>query len=86
MTLLFLIDALTFLVFAVVLLVPEPDVAHDADDGRIGYLDVLRDRIFLGLMALNVVFVAAGYAAFELLPVFAKNEAGVSERGIGSSS
>jgi MFS family permease len=30
-----------------------------------------------------VLLVAAGYAIFELLPVYAKNEAGVSERWIG---
>jgi MFS family permease len=34
-------------------------------------------------VGLNVLFVAAGYAQFELLPVFAKNEAGVSEKAIG---
>jgi MFS family permease len=32
---------------------------------------------------LNVVYVTAGYAQIEMLPVFAKNEANVSERGIG---
>ena len=44
---------------------------------------MLRDRVFLGIVFLNVLFVTAGYAIFELLPVFAKNEAGVSEKGIG---
>jgi MFS family permease len=47
------------------------------------YADVLRDRALVGLVVLNVLFVAAGYAQFELLPVFAKNEAGVTETGIG---
>jgi MFS family permease len=37
----------------------------------------------MGLVALNVAFVSAGYTQLELLPVFAKNEAGVSERSIG---
>lgn len=35
------------------------------------------------MVGLNVLFVAAGYAMFELLPVYAKNEAGVGERAIG---
>ena len=35
------------------------------------------------LVGLNVVFVTAGYAQIELLPVFAHNEAGVSETAIG---
>jgi predicted MFS family arabinose efflux permease len=47
------------------------------------YMDVLRHRAFLGLVVLNVLFVSAGYAQFELLPAFAKNEAGVTEKGIG---
>jgi MFS family permease len=84
-TILFLIDAATFLLFVAVLtLVPDPEIPRD--DGSLGpggYLDVLRHRVFVGVAGLNVVFVAAGYAQFELLPVFAKNEAGVSEKGIG---
>lgn len=84
-TVLFVADAVTFLVFVGMLaLVPEPEVAV-AEPGvpRGGYLDVLRNRVFLGIVGLNVVFVTAGYAQLELLPVFAKNEADVSERAIG---
>src|SRR4030095_10755344 len=43
----------------------------------------VRDSVFLGVVALNVLYVAAGYAVFELLPVYAKNEAGGDERWIG---
>jgi predicted MFS family arabinose efflux permease len=83
-TLLFLVDAATFLVFvAVLVLVPEPEIPHEDGAPAGGYLDVLRHRVFLGVVGLNVLFVTAGYAQFELLPVFAKNEAGVSEKGIG---
>jgi MFS family permease len=47
------------------------------------YRDVLRDRLLLGIVGLNILFVSAGYAQIELLPAFAKNEAGVTERAIG---
>ena len=85
-TVLFLLDAATFLVFVAMLpLVPEPALPAAEGDGlaRGRYRDVLRHRVFLGLVVLNVLFVTAGYAQFELLPVFAKNEAGVTEAGIG---
>lgn len=84
-TIIFLIDAATFLVFAGVLgLVPDPEIVP-AEAGSLPgrYLDVLRHRVFLGLVGLNVLFVTAGYAQLGLFPVFAKNEAGVSEKGIG---
>jgi predicted MFS family arabinose efflux permease len=83
-TVLFAVNALTFFLFVGMLFfVPDPKikVEHDAPHG--GYLDVLRNQVFLGVVGLNVVFVTAGYAQIELLPVFAKNEAGVSEREIG---
>ena len=85
-TVLFLLDAATFLVFVAMLpLVPEPALPEADGEafapGR--YRDVLRHHVFLGLVVLNVLFVTAGYAQFELLPVFAKNEAGVTEAGIG---
>jgi MFS family permease len=84
-TVLYMIDAATFIAFAAVLsLVPEPELPAVADGARRGrYLDVLRHRVFLGFVGLNVLFVAAGYAQLELLPVFAKNEAGVTEKAIG---
>jgi MFS family permease len=83
-TVLFVVDSLTFLLFIAVLpLVPEPHVPRDVGTSPGRYLDVLRHRVFVGLVALNVLFVAAGYAVFELLPVFAKNEVGVSEAVIG---
>jgi MFS family permease len=44
---------------------------------------VLRDRNFLALLGLNVLFVAVGYEVFGLLPPFAKNYADVSERWVG---
>lgn len=84
-TVLFLVDAATFLVFIVMLaFVPEPELPVEDESLAPGrYADVLRDRVFLGIVILNVLFVSAGYAQLELLPVFAKNEAGVTETGIG---
>jgi predicted MFS family arabinose efflux permease len=84
-TVLFVVDALTFLGFVVVLaFVPDPELPPQQEGARAGrYLDVLRDRLLLGIVGLNVLFVSAGYAQMELLPVFAKNEAGVTERAIG---
>jgi MFS family permease len=83
-TVLFLVDAATFLAFLVALaFVPEPVALAEPAPETAGYLDVLRHRVFIAFVALNVVFVAAGYAQLELLPVFAKNEAGVTETEIG---
>jgi predicted MFS family arabinose efflux permease len=84
-TVLFVVDAVTFLGFVVVLaFVPDPELPPQQEGARPSrYLDVLRDRLLLGIVGLNVLFVSAGYAQMELLPVFAKNEAGVAERAIG---
>lgn len=84
-TVLFLVDAATFLIFAAVLAwVPEPALPPPEADVMPGrYRDVLRHSVFVRLVGLNVVFVTAGYAQIELLPVFAHDEAGVSETAIG---
>jgi MFS family permease len=83
---LYLVDAATFLLYLAVLfaLVPEPRAspggAH-APPGR--YRDVIRHRAFMGVIALNSMFIFAGFAGFEVLPAYAKNEAGVGESAIG---
>ncbi len=85
-TVLFLLNASTYVVYLSVLffLVQEPARAPGARTGRPGrYADVLRHKVFMGLIALNTLFIAAGMAQLEILPVYAKNEAGVTERGIG---
>ncbi len=85
-TVLFLLNASTYVVYLSVLffLVPEPPRRESARTGRPGrYADVLRHKVFMGLIALNTLFIAAGMAQLEILPVYAKNEAGVTERGIG---
>jgi MFS family permease len=85
-TVLFLVDAATFLVFAAILAwVPDPELPPPEAGAMPGrYRDVLRHSVFVRLVGLNVVFVTAGYAQIELLPVFAHDEAGVSERAIGA--
>ncbi len=82
---LFLLDALTFVAYAAVLTVfvqePEYGEAHAARPGS--YRTVLRHKVFMALMVINALYIGAGMAQLEILPAFAKNEAGVSERGIG---
>ncbi|MDQ3822328.1 MAG: MFS transporter [Actinomycetota bacterium] len=85
-TVLFLLDAATFLVFAAVLTrIPNPArEPREPDRAPEGYAAVLRDRPFMAFIVLNTVFIAASIALLsEFFPVFAKNEAGVSESGIG---
>jgi MFS family permease len=83
-TVLFLVDAATFVGIFVLPFVPEPELEEALDIERhIGYRSVVKDRVLLRMLGLNVVFIAAGYAPLELLPVFAKNHNGVSERWIG---
>jgi len=85
-TLLFIVDAATFVVFALLLTrVPKPAL-EDAPphEERHGYATVFRDRPFRSFVLLNTLFIASSIALFsELFPVFAKNEASVSEREIG---
>jgi MFS family permease len=83
-TTLFLLNALTFLLYAGVLLtVPSAQPPGRADRG--GYVEVLGDRVFVRFAALNLVFVAAAISLLVgLMPVFAKTESGVAETAIGA--
>ncbi len=80
---LFLLDAATFLVFAAVLRIVPPVPALGGVDLPRGYGRVLRDRIFVSYLLLNAMFITLGFGFIELLAVYAKNFAAVSERGIG---
>ena len=85
-TVLFLLDAVTFLVYAFVMyaLVPEPDLRQSGHASRTGsYREVLRHRPFVAVIALNALFIFAGFSGFDVLPVYAKNEGGLSETQIG---
>jgi MFS family permease len=86
-TTLFLLDAVTFLVYGAVLLVGVrvPRTAPVPHAPRSGYRAVARDRAFVRLAALNFLFVAAVVSLLNsAFPVFARNEAGLSEDAIGA--
>ena len=82
---LFLLDALTFVGYAAVLTVFVHDpVRRETRAARSGsYRTVLRHGVFMALMVVNALYIGAGIAQLEILPAFAKNEAGVSEAAIG---
>jgi MFS family permease len=83
-TTLFVLDALTYLAYVVVLwFVHDPGVSADETVAPASYRAVLRDRTFLGLWSINFLFVAAGYSLFSLFPQFARDQSGISERQIG---
>ena len=85
-TVLFVLDAVTFLAYVVVLaFIHDPGVAPDeVGETPASYKPVLRHKTFLGLWTLNFLFVAAGYSLFNLLPPFARDQAHLSERQIGA--
>lgn len=85
-TVLFALDAATFLAYLGVLFAIRDPGAEPALPGesRGSYGDVLRHRVFLGLWALNFLFVAAGYSLLNLLPAFVREHSQVSEREIGA--
>ncbi|MGB2951939.1 MAG: MFS transporter [Gaiellaceae bacterium] len=83
-TALFLVDAATFLGYVLVLLrLPAPRLSPQREAG--GYREVLRDRPFRSYVLLNALFIGSGMAVIaELLPPYAKNNAGVAETGVGA--
>jgi MFS family permease len=88
-TVIFLLNAATYLVFLVTLaFVPEPGrTRHDESPAELlfkgGYRDVLRDRAFVAAIAIGGLFASFGIAQLNsTLPLFAE-ATGVSERGIG---
>ncbi len=85
---LYLFDGLTFAVFALVVLVgiPNPGLANaaSASDKGTGFRAVAHDRLFLILIAANVVLVMTGGAFFtNILPPFAKAHTPVGPGEIG---
>jgi MFS family permease len=84
-TVLFVLDALTFIAYVGVLaLIHDPGVADEEQSSeRSSYRAVIRDRLFVRLWVLNFLFVTAGYSLFNLVPPFARDHAHLSERQIG---
>ena len=86
-TRLFFGNAVTFLVYAAVLLlwVHEPIRRLTMPDApRVSYRDVARDGAFVRFAALHFVFVLSTISLLNaIFPVFARNEAGLSEDAIG---
>jgi MFS family permease len=82
---LFLLDALTFVAYAAVLtvFVHEPAAGEARSERSGSYRTVFRHKVFMALMVANALYIGAGISQLEILPAFAKNEAGVSEAGIG---
>jgi len=86
-TLIFVLNAASYLLFLVALaFVREPKRTEPVDEPTSagGYAVVLRDRAFIGAIALAGLFAAFGIAQLNsMLPVYAASDVGVSERGIG---
>jgi MFS family permease len=85
---LYLFDAVTFLAFALVVLVWIPDpgrvAAPAASEGARGFRAVARDRLALALIAGNLALVMIGGAFFSfILPPFAQAHTPVGPVGIG---
>ncbi|HXD70785.1 MAG TPA: MFS transporter [Gaiellales bacterium] len=85
---LYLFDAVTFLVFALVVLVwiPDPGLADapSASQGGRGFRAVARDRLVLALIAGNLALVMIGGAFFSnILPPFAVSHTPVGAGEIG---
>lgn len=85
-TTLFRLNAVTFLVYVVFLLALRTGrVTPRSETANGSYGALLRDRVFVRFLALNLLFVATSISLLNgLFPVFAKNEGGVSEGTIGA--
>ena len=82
-TVLFAIDCVTFVGYMLVLARVRAPGLHE---GRLGgsWRAVLRDRVFTIYTLLNAAFMTAAISVVvELLPAFAKNVTGISEREVG---
>jgi MFS family permease len=80
---LFLLNAVTYVVYAAILLIGvREDVRPEPIPG--GYRVVLRDRPFILLALVDVAVIAVGWGVFSwVVPAYAREEIGVSTRLIG---
>lgn len=80
---LFLINALTYLLYVAVLVALVRDGARPEPTTG-GYRVVVRNRAFMRLAFTNVAMIAVGWGVFTwLVPPYARNEIGISARLIG---
>ena len=79
---LFLLDAVTFAYAFVMRARPRPTVRTAAGATRLVPRRP-RHRPFVAVIGLNALFIFAGFSGFDVLPVYAKNEAGCHETQIG---
>src|SRR5438309_10610448 len=85
---LYFFDAVTYAGFALIVLaaVPSPraEIATPADANGTGFRAVARDRLFLTVIAANIVLVVVGHTFFSnILPPFAKTHTPLSPAAIG---
>jgi MFS family permease len=86
--LLYLFDALTFAGFALLVLaaIPSPraEITAATDANGTGFRAVARDRVFLTVIAANIVLVVVGHTFFSnILPPFAKAHTPIGPAEIG---
>jgi MFS family permease len=84
-SILFALDAATFLAYvAVLFVIADPGIEEEElSEEPSSYAAVARDRLFLGLWTLNFLFVTAGYSLLNLVPPFAHDHASISLREVG---
>ncbi|MDP9067439.1 MAG: MFS transporter [Actinomycetota bacterium] len=85
----FLIDALTFVIYVAVLrfaveIDPRPARSDAEETGLQSWQRLFRDTSFMRVFALSVVLITVGYAQLQSsFPAFATKEGGLSTRGLG---
>jgi MFS family permease len=85
---LYLSDAVTYAGFALIVLaavaVPRTEIVAATDANRAGFRAVARDRLFLIVIAANIVLLVVGHTFFSnILAPFAKTHTPVGPAGIG---
>ena len=83
-TVLFVLNAVTFLVYALFVSRVRADGARVARSNN-GYRQVFRDRMLLGVLAVDLAVVAGAVALLNgVFPVYARNDAHLKEAAIGA--
>ena len=85
---LYFFDAVTYAVFALIVVaavpVPPAETVPATDGNRTGFGAVARDRLFLTVIAANIVLVVVGHTFFSnILAPFAESHTSVGPAGIG---